>query len=307
MRGSVRLGAMLSLSAMTTPEPNRPLAVVAMADALYAHPQLKERLRAVRRAARAVLTLDEEGYDVVLVPSAMAALDRQLLRAEEANTKLPLPALDAALAAAQAEVNASFQRELMTLFRKESTNKRVASVQTQALVSTQDPALADPSLPLGPVVSAWRARELTKANRLTISEVAPGAWRRHVAALKPVDLLNTPILSALVAEGAVVITGAGLSMTVDAKGEWAGLDGVVSAERTAALIAEHLAAECLIMLSGREHLFLREGRPDQEILEHVSTATLRRHVEDGHLIESALPLDTPAHTQAPSRLGVCSR
>ena len=260
----------------------QPLAVVAITAPTTAGETTKEQVRAARRVARALLSLAYDGYCILAVVDAHAALQHGLIRDEEASNKLPNQPLDLCVGAAQATTSALLMRELQTVFRRESLPLDAVALSTQVLVSRQDPAFASPSLAIGPVYSAWRARELSKNMHWKVVEEGKESWRRLVATPHPLDIIGFNTLEGLLRQGTMVVTGAGIPTTLDEKDEWRGEEAVIDCRRSAALMAEQLEADLLVTLIESDHLYINRGHADQKRLQQVSKEQLRQYVDEGH-------------------------
>jgi carbamate kinase len=137
---------------------------------------------------------------------------------------------------------------------------------------------------VGPVLSEWRARELTKTTKWRFVEDSGRGWRRVVPSPHPLDIVGIEAIASLVEAGCVVLAGGGggVPLAVDAKGEFVGVEAVIDKDLTAALIADQLGAEVLILLTEVDNLYTHYGRPEQGTIEQVSAAELRSLADEGH-------------------------
>ena len=243
----------------------------------------REQVRASRRVARCIITLIQEGYRVVVVHGNGPQVGLELMRNEEASSKAPPRPLDLCVAASQGTIGELLCREIRNLLRREQIDREVLSVHTQVLVSREDPAFEDSKM-VGPLLSEWRARELAKTTKWRFVQDSGRGWRRVVPSPKPVDVLGIEAIAPLVEAGVVLLAGGGggVPLAVDAKGEFVGVEAVIDKDLTAALIADQLAAEMLILLMEVDNLYTHYGRPEQEALEHVSADELRALADQGH-------------------------
>jgi carbamate kinase len=250
----------------------------------------REQIRASRRLARSVITLLQEGYRVLLVHGNGPQVGRELIRSEEASTKTPPRPLDLCVAATQGTVGELLVREIRNLMRRERIDREVIALHTQVLVSREDPAFGTPSKAIGPLYSEWRARELMKTTKWDFVEEGKDQWRRVVPSPSPLDVMGIDAFTPLLDSGTVVLAGGGggVPLAVDAKGDFVGVEAVVDKDHTAALMAEHLGAEVLILLTDVDHVYTSFGRPDQTTLEHVTAAELRQLADAGHFPASSI-------------------
>jgi carbamate kinase len=131
----------------------------------------------------------------------------------------------------------------------ELPGRDVVAVLTQVLVDPDDPGFVAPTKPIGPVYSEQEARALAADRGWTI---APDGehFRRVVASPEPKGIVELEAIERLVAGGSVVICagGGGIPVVVDGDGLH-GVEAVIDKDLTAALLAEALGAERLIVLN----------------------------------------------------------
>jgi carbamate kinase len=162
----------------------------------------------------------------------------------------------------------------------------LVAVLTQTRVDAGDPSFATPTKPIGPLYDEVRARELARDRGWSIAP-DPGGWRRVVASPAPLALVEEPVISRLVAEGTTVVCGGGGGVpVVDDDGSLRGVDGVVDKDLTAAVLAEHLGADLLVVLTDVPGVMRSFGAADEELI-----SVLR--------VSDALPQAYPAGSMGP--------
>lgn len=138
---------------------------------------------------------------------------------------------------------------LVQALGSELPERDVVAVLTQVLVDPADPGFAQPTKPIGPVYSEHEARELAAERGWTIAP--DGAhFRRVVASPEPKGIVELDAIERLVAGGSVVVCagGGGIPVSVDGGGLH-GVEAVIDKDLTAALLAQELGAERLIVLT----------------------------------------------------------
>ncbi|MGB0589162.1 MAG: hypothetical protein ACPGU1_05730 [Myxococcota bacterium] len=272
---------MSDLSPHTTRHPDGPLAIVCLAG----DPTLvdstagdaREAQRAAQRSAKAVATLVREGFRVVVVPAGATAIDRELIRNEETSTKLPPSTMSEAAAVAQGAVGVRLEAALRNALKQEGLERQVATLVTPILVSGDDPAFSSPTRAVGPWLSAWRAKEVTRARSVHMVEEAGKGWRRVVAVPVPVECLGLTATEALIDAGHVVLTaaGGGVPVTIDARAQMSDTEALLDEVQVATLLANELAASVLILMHATEHLSSHAGLVQQANVEQVTRHQLR--------------------------------
>ena len=126
----------------------------------------------------------------------------------------------------------------------------VATLLTQVIVDADDPAFAAPAKFIGPVYERPMAERLAAERGWSIAPDGP-FWRRVVASPEPRAIVELDTIRLLVDAGVVVVCagGGGIPVMVDREGRLHGAEAVVDKDRAAALLAEGLDADALLMLT----------------------------------------------------------
>jgi carbamate kinase len=136
---------------------------------------------------------------------------------------------------------------LVQALQNELPSRKVVALLTQVVVDSADLAFSHPTKPIGPVYSEREARELAREHDWTIAR--DGAYfRRVVPSPKPEAIVELEVIEMLVASGAVVVcSGGGGVPVVRERGRLRGAEAVIDKDLTAALLAEALGAERLVL------------------------------------------------------------
>jgi len=151
----------------------------------------------------------------------------------------------------------------------------VATLLTQVIVDRDDPAFEQPTKFIGPVYSAAEARQLAYARGWAVAEDGEH-WRRVVPSPEPRSIVELPTIRLLVEAGVVVVCvgGGGIPVVVDREGRLHGIEGVVDKDLAAALLAEGLGADALLMLTDVPAVEVGWGTPRARKLGDVTTGEL---------------------------------
>jgi carbamate kinase len=154
--------------------------------------------------------------------------------------------------------------------------RQVACLVSQTLVSAADPAFASPSKLVGPVYTGQQARQLAAAHGWDIGKDGRW-WRRIVPSPEPVELLDLPLICMLEGTGAIVICsgGGGVPVVRTDSGRLRGVEAVVDKDLTAALLAQGLGADALLLLTDVEAVEDGFGTPHAQPVHRASPAELR--------------------------------
>ncbi|MGX9523087.1 carbamate kinase [Vibrio mediterranei] len=154
-------------------------------------------------------------------------------------------------------------------------DRYTTTILTRIVVDEKDPAIQDPSKFIGPVYTEQQARNLAEANNWIVKP--DGAhWRRVVPSPKPVEVLEIKAIRDLLErEHLIICGGGGGAPVIEKDGAYVGFEAVIDKDMTAALIAEEIGAEHLLILTDGEYVCLNWGKPDEQKLEQVTPQEMR--------------------------------
>jgi carbamate kinase len=157
----------------------------------------------------------------------------------------------------------------------ELPEREVVALLTQVLVDGDDPAFTWPTKPIGPVYSEKEARKLAAGRGWTVARDGE-YFRRVVASPEPKGVVELQAIERLVAAGALVVCGGGGGIPVVADaGTLRGVEAVIDKDLTAALLAEELGAEKLIVLTDVPYVERDWGTPGATPIDAATPAELR--------------------------------
>ena len=170
------------------------------------------------------------------------------------------------------------------LLEQELTNllppsRTVATLLTRVEVDPHDPAFEHPSKPIGPVYSAEEARQIARTRHWTIGPDGEG-MRRLVASPRPKRVLGLDPIRWLLEHDSLVIAagGGGIPVALANDGHsLQGVDAVIDKDLCSGLLAQQLDADCLVIATDVEAVFLDWGLPQQRALRKVTPQALARH------------------------------
>ncbi|MFE9773745.1 carbamate kinase [Streptomyces sp. NPDC005931] len=199
-----------------------------------------------------------------------------LLAVESANDpdlSVPYP-LDVLGAQTQGMIGSLLARGL----RDALPEHRVAALITHTLVRADDPAFAHPTKFIGQSYPHEEAVRLAGSRGWRIAPDGTG-WRRVVPSPRPEGIVESDVITALLGEDTVVVCGGGGGVPLvrdPATGRLTGSEAVVDKDATAALLAERLRADFLLVLTDVPHVYTGYGTPGQRALLDITPGELRR-------------------------------
>lgn len=155
-------------------------------------------------------------------------------------------------------------------------DRQVCALLNQTLVSAADPAFADPTKFVGPVYGEEEAKRLAAERDWTVRQDGVH-WRRVVPSPAPQRVVETRLIRLLLTSGAVAVCagGGGVPVVRDEAGRLTGVEAVVDKDLTAAMLAEALDADALLLLTDVPQVVSGYGTPAAEPIGHTTPARLR--------------------------------
>jgi carbamate kinase len=150
----------------------------------------------------------------------------------------------------------------------------VVTLVTQTVVDANDAAFANPTKFVGSVYHDLEAKVLATEHDWTFARDGE-AWRRVVASPTPHRVVETSTADLLLSNGVtVVLAGGGGVPVTDGPHGLQGIEAVVDKDLVAALVAEELHADLLVVLTDVAAVMVEFGTPQQRRLTAVSPADL---------------------------------
>jgi carbamate kinase len=166
---------------------------------------------------------------------------------------------------------------LLQAFQNALPGRQVASMLNQTLVLAHDPALDNPTKFVGEVYEEDEAVRLAEERGWTVRPDGNG-WRRVVGSPKPQRVVETRMIRLLLRSGAVVVCagGGGVPVVRNERGKLRGLEAVIDKDLTAAVLAEALEADVLMVLTDVPNVVRHYGTPQAEPISRITPGALRR-------------------------------
>lgn len=180
-------------------------------------------------------------------------------------------------------------------------SRTVATLLTRVEVDPHDPAFAHPTKPIGPVYTAAEGARMAAEMHWTMAADGTGV-RRVVASPQPLRVLGLAPIRWLLEHQAVVIAAGGGGIPVARKermkGDAApsrneqlegvereptplhGVDGVIDKDLCSGLLARGIEADCLVIVTDVEAVYLDWGLPSQRAVGKVAPQALARELKN---------------------------
>jgi carbamate kinase len=239
-------------------------------------------------AMEAVADLLERDVEVVLTHGNGPQVGNLLVKNEIAASVVPPVPLDWCGAQTQGTLGFVLMNSLEAALAARHVVRGTATVVTRTLVAADDPGFARPTKPIGRYLGAEEAGVLMEHGE-TWDDRGEKGWRRVVASPEPLDIVDAPAILALVRAGFVVIAAGGGGIPVVRDGDrLRGVEAVIDKDLSAALLAQVLEMDVLMVATDVPNAILRFGTPQAEPLGKLTVSQLRRHAADGHFASGSM-------------------
>jgi carbamate kinase len=238
------------------------------------HGTQEEQFTLSWKATRWLVEIIHRGYELAIVHGNGPQVGNIMIQVEEAITKIPPQSLDIAVAQTQGSMGFMLANQLRNRLHEEQLDKEVAVVMTEVEVDREDPAFENPSKPVGPYFTSYRANLLMQEHGWQMVEDAGRGWRKVVASPMPTRIIGSHLLKELVMDGALLVAGGGGGVPVyrDVGGYYRGVEAVIDKDYVASILARELGADLFIVLTQVPMIAENFGRPNQHWLRRLPVA-----------------------------------
>jgi carbamate kinase len=158
------------------------------------------------------------------------------------------------------------------------------------VVDAADPAFRTPTKPIGPAFSEVEANDRRTKDGWTMVEDAGRGYRRVVPSPRPVRIVETPAIKALLEADLVVVAagGGGIPVVEASPGIYRGVEAVIDKDLASAHLAASLGLPLLVISTGVDRVAVHYRKPDQLDLDRVSLEEVRGYLADGEFPEGSM-------------------
>jgi carbamate kinase len=196
------------------------------------------------------------------------------------------PPLDRIVAMLEGDAGHLLAVALRTVVGKQ---RPVSVLLTHVRVDPTSRAFRNPTKLVGPAVSLDIANRLRQQGISMAAESTGDGLRRIVASPEPLEVLDVEILKGLVDRGAIVIAGGGGGIPVTvADHSTSGADVVVDKDLTAALIAEAVDADKLVLVTDVPCVFRDFGTAHRTPLFTITVGALHDLLAEGQFAPGSM-------------------
>lgn len=243
-----------------------------------------QQMKNAQKAARLMIHVVKKGYDLIIVHGNGPQVGNLLIQMEESVKKVPPFSLEVCDAMTEGSMGFMLEKAIINELRKNSIDKEVATLITQVVVDKEDEAFNNPSKPVGPFYSKYRAMALKRQKKWNMIEDAGRGYRQVVPSPKPIDIVTKWVIRDLVCAGRIVIAagGGGIPVIINGNGLFQGVEAVIDKDFTASLIAREVKAELFVILTNVPRVYLNYGRPDETPLSVMTVDEALEYLSQNH-------------------------
>jgi carbamate kinase len=245
-----------------------------------------------------LLPLIQAGHRVAIVHGNGPQVGNIVLHEEAINTEaVPSLPLEDSGAMSQGLIGFWLQQAMHDALATRGVHDKYAvSIVTQTVVDQADPAFQNPTKPIGPFYSEEEAKKVQAERGYTVREDSGRGWRRVVPSPKPQEIVEAPVIKALVDAGVLVVStgGGGIPVLRDASGQLSGVAAVIDKDFGAAKLADTLGADTLLILTSVDAAKVNFGQPTEQSLGEVSVEELQQHIDAGQFAAGSMLPKTQA-------------
>jgi carbamate kinase len=216
----------------------------------------------VRQAARLLGEVIRGGHDIVLTHGNGPQVGLLALQAAQCP-------LDILVAETQGQIGYMLQQALAL----ECPHREVITLLTQTRVDLDDPAFFHPTKYIGPVYQQAEANDLAARHGWVMAQEGK-LWRRVVSSPMPKEIIEINTIKHLIKQNILVIASGGGGIPVAKHAGSAiqiqGVEAVIDKDRTAALLAQSIDADALVILTDVAGVYRGESHTKANLIGEIS-------------------------------------
>ncbi len=244
---------------------------------------IDEQFAQVSETAEVLCDAIERGYQLIVTHGNGPQVGNVLRRVELARSELyPIP-LEVCVADTQAGMGYMIAQCMSNAMNARNLTCDVTAIVTTVLVDADDPAFQKADKAIGPGLTPAQAESHRTKDGWQVRDEGGGRFRRVVPSPLPRKIIETPAIERLVNAGQIVVCcgGGGIPVAVDSLGRVRGVAAVIDKDRTTGLLARHLEAPTLVILTAVEFAYINFGKADERRLEKLSADEAQAHLNAG--------------------------
>ena len=246
---------------------------------------LPEQMVAVKKTAKSIADLLEEGYQIAITHSnapQVGMIHTAMNEFGKAHPDYTAAPMSVCSAMSQGYIGYDLQNGIREELLNRGIYRTVSTILTQVIVDPYDEAFYTPTKVLGRYMSVQEANEERKKGNYIIEEPGKG-FRRVVSAPNPVEIVELDAVKALLdADQLVIACGGGGIPGMKQDNHLRGASAVIEKDLAAGKLAEGVGADILIILTSVEQVCINFGQENETKLGEITVGEAREYMEQGH-------------------------
>ena len=252
---------------------------------------VEEQKEAVAKTAKVIVDLAQQGLDIIVthgngpqVGMIQNAMDN-LVVMHENYKQVPLPT---SVAMSQGYIGIDLQNAIKYELYSRNIDGKVSTILSQVEVDKNDPAVENPTKPIGRFLTKEEAEE-NEANGVRCMEDAGRGYRGVVASPMPQRIRELETIKTLVNAGHIVITcGGGGIPVISENGKLVGVNAVIDKDNASSLLAAQLGADYLVILTAVEKVAINFGKENQEWLSDLTVEQAKEYIAEEQFAKGSM-------------------
>ena len=261
-------------------------------NALGKNPQ--EQLTLLKSVATTIVNLVKEGNQIVLthgngpqVGQIFLAMDYSS-NGDAGTPKMPFPECGSM---SQGYIGYQLQQCIQDELEHQGIVRDCATLITQVLVDSMDSAFNNPTKPIGMFYGKEEAMKIQQDKGYIFVEDAGRGYRRVVPSPKPKDIIEKNVIKLLVNNNNIVIAagGGGIPVIKTDKIELLeGVEAVIDKDKTAALLANLIDADMLLILTAVDKVCLNYNTDKQVELDTINIDEAKKYIDENQFAKGSM-------------------
>jgi carbamate kinase len=247
------------------------------------HMSVPDQYRALGETSRHIAAIIRDGWTVAIGHGNGPQVGFIMRRSELSRHELHEVPLDVCDADTQGAIGYELQQNLANDFRRLKIDRQAVSVVTQVEVDPNDPAMLNPTKPIGTFMTEADAKVRAETDGWVVREDAGRGWRRVVASPRPLRIVEERAIKTLLREDFVVITvgGGGIPVVAAENGDLVGVPAVIDKDFASSLLATLVRADVFMITTAVERVALNWGKANQEWRDRLTLAEAKMYLAEG--------------------------
>ncbi len=251
---------------------------------------IEEQLANAHQTARKITQLVADGWRVVITHGNGPQVGAALLRSERAAGEAYTQPLDVCVATTQSEIGYMLTRGLECELRRAGFYMPVMTILTQVRVSPDDPALSNPTKPIGPFYTQKVAEEKIRQHGWAMVEDAARGYRRVVASPQPLEILELEVIRQVLDLGIIVIAlgGGGIPVLVGEDHSVTGVEAVIDKDRASSLLATGLGVDTFVISTDVDQVYVNYKQPSQRAVKRATPDLMEHYLNENQFAAGSM-------------------